>query len=544
MNCRKCGVQLSGDSDLCENCIQLEGKRKRKNKSFWGEVEKNQTTIEEFGYTVKTEIRMSEDTVIYIASNESQETVAIKKISLPYDNLTGTQSRQNMRDDIAQRIHNEMNTLSKISLESGNRFVITYYDYKLVENTEDLKYDLYIRMDYLTSVGQLYKDSAITVRDLLRMGFEICDALDWCHKNGRVHNNLNLNNIFVNKEGRFVLGDFASFYNKENDDIVCSAPELYFGETPSPSTDIYSLGMVMYMLLNDGLPPFAENDSQDEVQIALRRLKAGEKTTFTKSVNQRLSDVVCKAIAPKNERYNSVEEIKKALEFLMVSMPDEWLDQNVNEINDAAVIEPENTNKVKENKPDPHAANKVEFREKTEKKADEPVVSIHVPMSGGDKPASTPKKEKNKNLAPEEVNLKKKNIKDFWVIGVVVVVLIALIAGGTLFLYNSGNREIYSLIESGSYAVAFSEIRELYDKDKNVDDLLKAYIDACLSDDQYKRVVQAFELFSDDAFSDTEYFIGVIDSMASSQKSHYAYDVLEILLDRANTEAILTNYGY
>ena len=30
MNCRKCGVQLSGDSDLCENCIQLEEKRKRK----------------------------------------------------------------------------------------------------------------------------------------------------------------------------------------------------------------------------------------------------------------------------------------------------------------------------------------------------------------------------------------------------------------------------------------------------------------------------------------------------------------------------------
>ena len=56
-----------------------------------------------------------------------------------------------------------------------------------------MKYDLYIRMDYLTSIGQLYLDSKLTIKNLLTMGVDICDALDWCHKNGRVHNNLNLN---------------------------------------------------------------------------------------------------------------------------------------------------------------------------------------------------------------------------------------------------------------------------------------------------------------------------------------------------------------
>lgn len=50
--------------------------------------------------------------------------------------------------------------------------------------------------------------------------------------------------------------------------------------------------------------------------------------------------------------------------------------------------------------------------------------------------------EKLKDLAPEEKELKNKSIKDFWVIGVVSIVLILAVGGGTVFLYNSGNRKI------------------------------------------------------------------------------------------------------
>ncbi len=126
-----------------------------KSKSFWGEVEKTQTTIEDFGYHVKTEIRKSENTVVYIASNDDDETVAIKRISVPFQKVDGASSHK-LRDEITHRIKQEMDALSRISAESGNRFVITYYDYKIVENSEKLRYDLYIRMDYLSSIGQLF----------------------------------------------------------------------------------------------------------------------------------------------------------------------------------------------------------------------------------------------------------------------------------------------------------------------------------------------------------------------------------------------------
>lgn len=498
MNCKKCGIEIAEGTEYCEKCAQEESQSKSRKKSFWGELEKNQTTIEEFGYKVKTEIRKSENTVVYIASNDAEETVAIKKITLPY-NQSGTTMSES---EISERIRAEMDTLSKISSESGDRFVITYYDYKLVENADKLKYDLYIRMDYLTSIGQLYLDSKLTVKNLLTMGVDICDALDWCHKNGRVHNNLNLNNIFINNDGRYVLGDFASFVNKQNEVEYCIAPELFYGDKPSVSTDIYGLGMVMFVLLNKGLPPFAESDNTEELKLSIKRLRNGETPSLDRSVNHRLSDLICKAISSKEKRFNSVDEMKKSIEFLLTSMPEEWLEQNVNDIVCADSI----------SEPIPQESEEVMDADFVEEVPEEKVPP--------------------KTLEPEEVALKKKNIKDFWLIGVVVAVLIAAVAIGTIFLYNSGNREIYSLIESESYAVAFKEISDLQEKGQNVDDLLKAYIDACMNDSEHKRVVQALPLFSETAFEDTEYFVTLCSNMMSSGREKQAESVFNFLYEK------------
>ena len=496
MNCKKCGIEIAEDKKLCQVCAAEAEQGKARSKSFWGELEKNQTTIEEFGYKVKTEIRKSENTVVYIASNEAEETVAIKKITLPY----GQSGAVITEGELSDRIRAEMDTLSKISSGSGNRFVITYYDYKLVGNADKLKYDLYIRMDYLTSIGQLYSESKLSVRSLLKMGADICDALDWCHKNGRTHNNLNLNNIFIGKDERYVLGDFASFANKQNEVEYCMAPELFYGDKPSVGTDIYSLGMVMFVLLNKGVPPFAETNSPEEIKLAVERLRSGEMPTLVRPVNHRLSDLIYKAISSKGKRFNSVEEMKKAIEFLLSSMPEEWLEQNVNDIaveHEGGEARPEEIEVV-------HAEPVVEKRlkkERTSKKAE---------------------KVGSKELEPEELALKKKNVRDFWLIGVVAVALIAAVAAGTIFLYNSGNRAIYSLIDSESYAVAFKEISELHEKGQNVDDLLKRYVGACMSDTEYKRVVQALPLFSDEAYEDSDYFISLYSDILNSGKEKQA----------------------
>lgn len=473
-----------------------------KSKSFWGEVEKTQTTIEDFGYHVKTEICKSENTVVYIATNDDDETVAIKRISVPFHKVDGGSSHK-LRDEITNRIKQEMDALSRISAESGNRFVITYYDYKIVENSEKLRYDLYIRMDYLSSIGQMFTESPLRIRDLLYISIDICDALEWCHKNKRVHNNLNLNNIFSSSQGRYVLGDFAFSENRENEVQYFIAPELAFGEKPSQTSDIYSLGMVMYVLLNDGKPPFAESDSAEDIKAAVKRLKSGEVPALSDAVNHRLAEVVSKCLAPKESRYSSVEELRNALFFLLKSMPKEWLEQNLRGIPQAPLttVEP----KLKKTKKE--EVGKAKSKEKKRES----------------------QKGRKVNLEPEEVALKKKNIKDYWLIIVVIVGLIAAVAIGTMALYKSGNSEIYSLIDSGEYAVAYKEISDLYDKGDNVDALVKEYINKCMADSEYKRVAQAIPLLSEDTYTDTEYYKDILTQLISAGKDKQAESIIQYL---------------
>ncbi len=150
-----------------------------------------------------------------------------------------------------------------------------------------------------------------------------------------------------------------------------------------------------------------------------------------------------------------------------------------------------------------------------------------------------------KEPEPEEIELKKKNARDFIILGLVVSFLIAGIIFGTLFLYNSGNRKIYSLIDTGSYAVAFKEIAEIYDRGENVDIIAEKYIEACIKDGEYKRVAQAMNVFSDEHRANTDYYTGIIEEVINSGRISHASaianaiprknDALDVEIDKIKT---------
>jgi len=476
---------------------------KKKSKSFWGEVEKTQTTIEDFGYRVKTEIKKSDGSVVYIASNDADEMVAIKKITFPSDaqlQQTGfangdTKSREGILQEISQRTRAEMEKLSQISKDSGNRFVITYYDYKIVQSEADYKYDLYIRMDYLTSLAQHWQDANVTVANLLNMGIDVCRALDWCHKNRQIHNNINPNNVFADKNGHFVLGDFALSYGEQNEMDYCIAPELVNGANPSSSSDIYSLGMILYTLLNDNLPPFAENNSKNELRNAeTRRLKSELPSCPCKS-NARLGEVILKALSPVQNRYQTVSDFQASLEHLLRSMPGDWLDRDIN-----------------------HCADPMPQMEDEQPDAPPLIPSVI------EEPMDEPER-----VEPEEKQKRKADKKDLILIGTVVLVIAACIAAGMFFLSKAGNNEIYSLIDSKSYAVAFKEINEIHENGKNVDSLLDKYVESCMADYEYRRVIQSLPLYSGAKESNTEFYKGLVTQMINENKPAQAKSVLEFM---------------
>ncbi len=111
----------------------------------------------------------------------------------------------------------------------------------------------------------------LDVRARLRIFLQVCDAVDYAHRNLIVHRDLKPANILVNQEGVVKLLDFGTASLLAGQDAVAmtrtrmltpryASPEQLRGERVNITTDIFSLGVVLYELLS-GAWPFGDPGS-------------------------------------------------------------------------------------------------------------------------------------------------------------------------------------------------------------------------------------------------------------------------------------------
>ena len=164
----------------------------------------------------------------------------------------------------------------------SNTNVISYQDHEVRKKPNEIGWDILIRMEYVTSLRKYLKEHAMTKEEVIRLGIDICTALETCSKKGIVHRDIKDENIFVSEDGVFKLGDFGIARELSKSGRAASmrgtplymAPEIYRGEKYDAAVDIYSLGIVLYKLLNNGrmpfMPPYPEKvryqDSEDALE--------------------------------------------------------------------------------------------------------------------------------------------------------------------------------------------------------------------------------------------------------------------------------------
>ena len=105
------------------------------------------------------------------------------------------------------------------------------------------------------------------------------------------------------------------------------APEVYRGEAYGPSVDMYSLGTVLYRLLNDNRAPFLPDYpiqiTHNSREAALAKRISGAKLPTPKNADGRLAEIILKACAydPK-DRYSSPMIMRQDLEEIFYSRND------------------------------------------------------------------------------------------------------------------------------------------------------------------------------------------------------------------------------
>lgn len=124
-------------------------------------------------------------------------------------------------------------------------------------------------VDGLT-LSELQKAAKLSIADALRYVMQIAEALDHAHGRGIAHRDLKSSNVVIDRHGRAIVLDFGLAKRLPQTEIVSEsltasqhgpagtlthmAPEVLLGGRGDARSDIWSLGVMLYQLVNGELP--------------------------------------------------------------------------------------------------------------------------------------------------------------------------------------------------------------------------------------------------------------------------------------------------
>ena len=245
------------------------------------------------------------------------------QMTMPGDSYTNI-SRGNTSEEFISTVIKEIDIMEKLK---GAPNIVVIDDYQICRNSDSCS--VLIRMELLRNLGEFITSRQMTIGDIIKVGVDICNALEYCEGQNIIHRDVKESNIFYSDMGIFKLGDFGISRQLSNyimnsatltsaGTISKMAPEVYNGQKYDNRVDIYSLGIVLYSLLNYGRSPFyppypAEVSAEEAFAADMTRIK-GAAIPPLQGVDSRLNKIICKACSPKaSARYRSAAEFRDAL---------------------------------------------------------------------------------------------------------------------------------------------------------------------------------------------------------------------------------------
>ena len=231
-------------------------------------------------YEIYDFLKEGSSSKIYLArSKYTNENVAIKAI-----NKTPL---QNDLDELLL-ITKQIETLKVLK----HRNIVTLY-----EIYESKKY-IYLVTEYLPGkdvIEKLIKKKRFSEDESLRIFFQLLDALTYMHKNNICHRNLRTEHILFDENNRpkIVGFGFSSFYESNKliegayGSLCYACPEIIDETSYNPElADVWSLGVILYVLICGYLPFSDEDDNKNKILISKGKID------FPKEISNKLKDLL------------------------------------------------------------------------------------------------------------------------------------------------------------------------------------------------------------------------------------------------------------
>ncbi|MEJ2013548.1 MAG: protein kinase [Anaerolineales bacterium] len=198
--------------------------------------------------------------------------------------------------------------------------IVTVFDFGQDANK------LYLVMEYIPGTDLktlLRRQGRLPIRDAVDLMVKICSGVGYAHRAGLVHCDLKPHNILVNADHQAKITDFgisralAAIDPDEHSAIVWGSP-LYFapeqaaGGPPSPASDVYSLGVILFEMLTGQLP-FQADDASTLAELHLTRNPPSPRS-INPDIPPSLEEILLKVLSkePAN-RYRTADQFGRIL---------------------------------------------------------------------------------------------------------------------------------------------------------------------------------------------------------------------------------------
>lgn len=181
--------------------------------------------------------------------------------------------------DLDEIIKNITDNIDVIKETDGGKHFVRYEQWAVRKTSDGKGRIILIRLEQMRSLTSLLNDFSFTLEETYKLGISVCKALIQCRKFGYIYPNLKPENILFDRRGVCKLGDFGSFSCLEPSKTSVAfkrtqyymAPEFIESGKINCTADTYSLGLVLYSLVNRGRLPFVEKYPQEVTVNGLDR---------------------------------------------------------------------------------------------------------------------------------------------------------------------------------------------------------------------------------------------------------------------------------
>ena len=256
---------------------------------------------------------------------------ALKVITIPPDpSMIGQLLSEGLTEEEADRYVQDIvdSLIDEIRIMLSLKdfpYIVRCEDFDVIKDERNHEWTILIRMELLTSLRDYLLDNIVTEETVQKIGTDITKALILFEDESVkiLHRDIKPENLFVNAYGFFKVGDFgvARVYNSVSSSrsrkgtYEYMAPEVFKHGKYGPTIDIYSLGLILYQMLNNNRLPFFPLEGsysyEDRDQFLIERLSGRSEIPAPVNASKEFAAIILKMIA-----YNSGDRYQNATDLL------------------------------------------------------------------------------------------------------------------------------------------------------------------------------------------------------------------------------------